>query len=252
MRRISSGDCITHCGERGDDVMATSSIESRTLPQQIQAHLIDLIADGILRPGEPLRMESLCEEYGFTQTPLREALRSLASQGLVEYVPNRGYRVPQTGIEELKHIFQVREYLEGLAARLLATRATQEQLAQLGTLAVECDEIEDTERASAHSVSRELEFHRLIVQWCGNGLIRKLLLGPNILLRMLLLGSGFDVQRGGLEFDHRAVVRAIACGDPEQAESAMRSHIREGAELTLDALRNSISSETGEQEVRSG
>jgi len=197
-------------------------------------------------------MESLCEEYGFTQTPLREALRALTSHGLLEYAPNRGYRVPQTGLEELSHIFQVREHLEGLAARLLAGRASREQLAQLEGLAVECDRLEDSEAVSSYSVKQDLEFHRLIVQWCGNGFIHKLLLGPNILLRMLLLGSGFDVQRGGLEFDHRAVVRAIACGDPDQAESATRSHIREGAELTLDALRNSISTWTGEQEVKSG
>ena len=139
-----------------------------------------------------------------------------------------------------------------MAARLLAGRATEEQLAELESLAVECDEIEDTEEASAHSVSRELEFHRLIVEWCGNDLVSKVLLAANLLLQALLKPSGLEVERGHLQYDHRAVVQAIASGDPEQADTAARAHIREAAELIMAGLRRSIVSDAGERAAGQG
>ena len=232
--------------------MGESAMDCRTLPQQIEARLIELIADGVLRAGEPLRLKSLCEEHGFTQMPLREALRLLASQGIVEYAANRGYRVPEVGIEDLTDVFEVRECLEGLAARLVAGRATEEQLTELEELAAECDRIEDTEDASAHSVSRELEFHRLIVEWCGNDLVSKVLLAANLLLQALLKPSGLEVERGHLQYDHRAVVQAIASGDPEQADSAARAHIREAAERIIAGLRMSIADEAVERAAGCG
>lgn len=232
--------------------MSESTIDCRTLPQQIEARLIELIADGVLRSGEPLRLKSLCEEHGFTQMPLREALRLLASQGIVEYAPNRGYRVPQVGIEDLTDVFEVRECLEGLAAGLLAGRATKEQLAELESLAAECDHIEDTERNSSHAVERELKFHRLIVEWCGNDLVSRVLLATNLLLQALLKPSGLEVERGHLKYDHRVVMRAIASGDPEQADAAARAHIREGAKRILAGLRRSIADEAAERAAGQG
>lgn len=227
--------------------MSETTIDTRTLPQQIEARLIELIADGVLLPGQPLRLSSLCEEYGFTQTPLREALRFLDSQGIVDYLPNRGYRVHEMGEDELKDILEVREALEGLAAHLMATRATKEQLAQLHSLATECDEM--TQKTDANAIKKEMEFHGLIAEWCGNEMISNMLLGPRLLLRALLKASGLQGMGESGEHGHKALVEAIASGDPTQAEAAAKAHIRQGEEETLQALKNSISDRGAEQDT---
>ena len=226
--------------------MAQLTMQHKTLTEETQHHLMELVVEGILRPGQPLRVETLCEQYGFTHTPLREALRVLAAQGIVEYASNRGYCVPQTGIEELMHIFQVREYLEGLAARLLAGHATEQQLAELQGLAVEADRhIQDPPATVSQSIGPDLEFHRVLVLRCGNELICRALLPSNILLRTLAK-AGFDVRTAGYKVNHQAVVHAIASGDPDQAERVLRSHIREGADRVIAPLSISASIDTAE------
>jgi DNA-binding GntR family transcriptional regulator len=206
--------------------VADFEIENRTLTQQIQDHLMDLIAEGVIERGHPLRVEALCQQYGYTHTPLREALSSLTSHGLLDYSPNRGYRVRELTDGELHDIYEVREALEGQAARLLAGCITPPQLAELRTVAGECERLLKKSPDSTELITADLKFHRLIAEWCGNLFIPRLLLGPNILRQGSALLRGRQYSAAARSVSHTDIVEAIDSGEGDRAEKAMREHIR--------------------------
>lgn len=101
-------------------------------PQQlVYNQLRRMILMSKLQPGEWLRQEQLAKLFGVSRTPVREALRMLAQEQLVEFVPNYGVRVVPLSWEEFEELYALRIGLEGLAARLAAERATQEDVASL-------------------------------------------------------------------------------------------------------------------------
>lgn len=104
---------------------------TQTPQQLVYSQLRDMILMSKLQPGEWLRQEQLAKSFGVSRTPVREALRMLAQEQLVEFVPNYGVRVVLLSWEEFEELYALRIGLEGLAARLTAEQATQEDIASL-------------------------------------------------------------------------------------------------------------------------
>lgn len=98
------------------------------------AQLRDYIVEGNLAPGARVPERALCERFGVSRTPLREALKVLASEGLIELLPNRGARVRQIGPEEMVALFDVMGGLEALAGRLACERITEDGFAEIERL----------------------------------------------------------------------------------------------------------------------
>src|SRR5215467_9891141 len=90
-----------------------------------------MIIQGDLHAGEWLRQERLARELGVSYTPIREALKQLEVEGLVEHVPYRGVRVIQFSLDDVVDIYTMRSALEGLAAAAATTNATEDELAQI-------------------------------------------------------------------------------------------------------------------------
>jgi len=106
--------------------------QSGQTPQQmVYAKLREMILDSKLQPGEWLRQEQLASLFGVSRTPIREALRMLSQEHLVEFVPNYGVRVVPLSWEEFEELYAMRIGLEGLAARLAAEQATPADVAEL-------------------------------------------------------------------------------------------------------------------------
>ena len=95
------------------------------LREQVKERLRDAIAEGELQPGERLRERELCESLGVSRTSLREALRQLESEGLVETIPNKGVIVAVVTPEEASEIYAVRAALEALAAEAFTDHAEE-------------------------------------------------------------------------------------------------------------------------------
>jgi len=107
-------------------------IQSGQQPQQlVYAKLREMILESKLQPGEWLRQEHLASLFGVSRTPIREALRMLSQEHLVEFIPNYGVRVVPLSWEEFEEIYAMRIGLEGLAARLAAERVTPADVAEL-------------------------------------------------------------------------------------------------------------------------
>ena len=113
---------------------AARPIERRSLTDQLVARLREMIVDGDAAPGSRLRERELCERFRVSRTPLREALKILASEGLLELLPNRGARVSRLTFEDVDAVFPVMGALEALAGELAAARVSEADLAEVRAL----------------------------------------------------------------------------------------------------------------------
>jgi len=104
------------------------------LHDTVVARLRDLIVEGALAPGARIAERQLCESLGVSRTPLREALKVLASEGLVELLPNRGARVARLDERDVEDMFQVMGALEALAGTLACAQMTEGELAEIAAL----------------------------------------------------------------------------------------------------------------------
>ena len=109
-------------------------IRRTLLHDELASRLRSLIEDGELAPGDKLAEQALCARFGVSRTPLREALKVLASENLIEIVPNRGARVAQLTLSDLDEAFPVMGALEALAGELACANITDRQIAEIRRL----------------------------------------------------------------------------------------------------------------------
>ncbi|UPK74967.1 GntR family transcriptional regulator [Nocardioidaceae bacterium SCSIO 66511] len=183
------------------------------------AMLRELIISGELSPSEPLRQRDLATRFGVSQTPVREALRRLESEGLVANDPHRGATVSESRSGVVEDNSQIRAALEPLGARLAAKAITEDQLNALRALNDEM--IGLPENDSRYGVLNR-EFHFTIYQAAAS---------PMLLSMMRLLWQampdGPQVARTHQESteQHAALIEALASGDAQAAADITRMHI---------------------------
>jgi DNA-binding GntR family transcriptional regulator len=189
-----------------------------------------MIVHGHVRPGERLSEPAICDALGISRTPVREALKLLAAEGLVELRRNRNPVVSHIDPIELAHLFEVEGGIEGMAARLAASRMTNADLNRLETLQA---------RLERHHARRELEnyfdvnqqVHKLIVAAAKNPVLVRThnrLLGRLERARLLALSAEGRWEQAVLE--HREILAALKAGDGEKAAALCAAHVeRTGA-----------------------
>jgi len=181
------------------------------------------IGSGEFGPGTWLRESSVASTLGLSRTPVREALRMLASEGVVELVHNRGARVVSWTSEDIGEVYQLRALLEGHGAALAAGRASREEIAELNSLE---DRFEAAARRVDATAQCNNELHAAIIRCSGSPQLATLLdviSSAPLVMQAIRRYADDDLQRSILQ--HRDVINAIQHGDEGLAESAMRSHI---------------------------
>lgn len=201
--------------------------------------LLSQIADGILGPGEWLREEALSKHLGTSRTPVREALRSLAADGLVELVRNRGARVRNWTSAQVIETYSLRAVLEGFAARQACERHDPEQLSQLRDIQTELEAALDARDDGYLDRVAKLnsEFHRLVLSMANSLLLEGFVetLSSLPLVRRAFRGyTEADLMRTVVS--HRDIIRGIENASPDLAEAAMRGHILAAAFSATSAL----------------
>ncbi|WP_158542779.1 GntR family transcriptional regulator [Phytoactinopolyspora halophila] len=198
---------------------------SGALAEQAYVALRDAILSHQLEPGDRLSVPELARQLGISRSPTREAITRIAHEGLARLEPHQGAVVADIRSEDLVEIYALREVLEGLAARLAAQRASDDDVTRLRQL------MEEHEQAAAvDDVERHYEldqrFHSEIRRVAGN---RRLVESLDVLQGQIRIGM-FTTHRslGGLPqtvAEHRAIFNAVAARDPEAAEHAGRAHV---------------------------
>jgi DNA-binding GntR family transcriptional regulator len=183
-----------------------------------------LILAGDLEPGSRLAQADLAERLGVSRTPVREALRRLAGEGLVEFHANRGFWTADIGLDAVLRRLEVRAILEPGIARLAARRRTDEDLAALAA-AIE-REAAAPDAAAAHDASRD--FHVLLARATGNAELERTLDALWIVEVGRRLMSRRDATHDWRTLDveeHREVLEAVRERDAERAGDLMRRHV---------------------------
>lgn len=184
------------------------------------------IVEGIIPAGSKLSETELSTKYDVSRAVIREAINRLTACHLVERKANVGARVVELTPQGLIELYQVREALEGMAARLAALHMSDTEISALQTLLNNhFDEVKNGE--SYYQEAGDVDFHYRIVQGSKNKhLIAVLIDGIYHLVRMYRVQFGMTGPRVTTAFDeHRHIVKAIANRDGELAEILMRRHI---------------------------
>ena len=221
----------------------TAASAHKQLPQRVADRLRLDILEGRLKPGDWLRQERLAQEHGVSQMPVREALKQLAAEGLVEHVPYRGVRVVQFTAEDVEDLYECRAFIEGLAARAAAEAIDSETLEELRRLydrMVAChapDEI-----AEYRELNRR--FHALIFAASGRSYLVRTLAQLWAAFPTMLWNNVPRVAVDSLPYreapdaeEHGAIIAALAARDGAAAEAAMKRHVAEAGVALVGAMR---------------
>lgn len=204
---------------RGDVMRKGDRLQYASKSDIVCAMLRELIITGELAAGEPLRQRDLATRFGVSQTPVREALRRLESEGLVANDPHRGATVSGSA-DAVEENSQIRAVLEGLGARLAARSVTETQLERLRALNQRMQELAPDDDEGYGALNRE--FHFAIYEATAS---------PVLLSMMRLLWQAMPVgpkvvrpHRESVE-QHQELIEALAAGDEDRAAEITAQHI---------------------------
>ncbi|MFR9728698.1 GntR family transcriptional regulator [Saccharopolyspora sp. MS10] len=203
------------------------------LRERVRRELLERISDGRLRPGDRLFEQELAGEFGVSRVPVREAIRMLQSEGLVEVAPHRrGVFVRSLDRHQVEELFDVREALEALAARLAATRASAADVERLGALAAQARDA--LARGDVDTMSRaNTEFHDGVVALSGNELLASVLEPLHGRLAWLFR---LNLEPERVCREHAELHTAIAGGEPDRAAELALAHVRASRDMVLTRM----------------
>ncbi len=206
-----------------------------SLADQAYIAIRALIVSLELAPGDPIREPDLTAQLGIGRTPIREALRRLALERLVEVYPRRGMFVTTVDVRDLARLCEVRAVLEPEAARLAAERATRPDLEEINAL---IEELLDTKRRDDRAlIDLDERIHRAIYRTSHNQLLEETLewyYTHALRIWMLALDRTRTLQSAVLE--HHELLDAIARGKGERAAELMRAHVEHFEQAMRDVL----------------
>lgn len=207
------------------------------LDQKAYLILKKMIIDRKLLPGEKIPQEKLARELGISRTPLVSAIKYLEHEKLVEAKPRRGYFVRFFNMQEMVSIFELREVLEGLAARRAASHITDPQIDQLNKFFKKFDPSSDISDYKAYS-REDRSFHNFVVNVATREFLKSILQTYNIISFSYQVVSSEGLVRTPNEtiHEHLSVIRAISDRDSEAAENLMRLHFKK----TIATLKKEI------------
>lgn len=215
------------------------NLRVETLPglrEQVTERLRMAIVTGHFKPGERLIERELCDMMGVSRTSLREALRELQADGLITLKPNKGMSVSVLTQETARSIYEVRQMLEGLAARLFARNATDEQMKALRASVEELAEVYENFSAEAF-IDVKGRFYDILLEGAGNEVAADMLRRIHTRasqLRVVSLSSAERAQKSIREL--RAFCDALEARDEDLAWELCLDHVQNAAHAALTSI----------------
>jgi DNA-binding GntR family transcriptional regulator len=214
--------------------MSLQPIRSSSLADLAHERLTEALLSGELSPGDRLVQDALALRLGISRTPVREALQRLEREGTIRSAGARGHVVPELTAEDIAHLYEVREAIEGQAARLVATRATASVAgieATLRRLTV------DAGPSGRDAFQANRLAHRAVVEAAGNPFLLDAF--DDLWGRSVTLQAWGDYYASGhteidLVTDHAEVLAALRSEDPDRAATVMVDHVRGGLHRHAD------------------
>lgn len=210
------------------------------LEDHIYKQLRTMVANGELLPGERIVPDQLAAKMGVSRTPVISALKRLSQWHVFEWRSRRGVYVRRLRPRELALIFEVREVLEGLAARRAAMTVTPKEIAQLRGLFKDIDTTESP--ANRHYyIRQDYVFHMTLLEFADSAPLYRTMDSVNILVLAFTGGPLRPIHE--VLGEHEAILAALAACDPVSAEAAARAHVHRSVEWLLQQADSSESLE---------
>lgn len=214
----------------GSTLIARNSLHLELVPL-----LKDMIIEGELVPGEKIAEMQLCERFGVSRTPLREALKVLAAEGLIQITPNRGSVVAKITQEKIAELFPIMGMLEALAGELAVQNMTDRDL-KLLTLLHETMQQHYENREWAGYIKKNREIHESIVEIAGNGQLS--MYYHNIMIQ--IHSARYTARKSQSRWDeamddHNRLMAAFEARDAALAGAILREHIEHKAAMVRES-----------------
>lgn len=214
-------------GEYEGDI-AANSLRNRIF-NQIQADILN----GVYEPGESLTETKLSEELGVSRTPVREALRKLELEGLVQSIPNKGVFVKGVSPQDISDICTIRMLIEGLAAKWAAEKITPHEIDELKE-AVELEEFYTMKSNIDQLLQFDTRFHDLIYKACkSKPLMHVLSTFHNYIRKARKISMSSPKRAMEVLEEHKAILQAIIERDAAKAERLATEHVKNASENLL-------------------
>jgi len=199
------------------------------------------IIKGDLKPGKKILEINIAEQLGVSRTPVREAIKGLAAEGLVKMTPNQGAVIINVSIEDLQEVLQIRRVLEGLAVSIAAEKISKEETKKLEKITKKMSICISKNDIVAYS-KLNAEFHNLILHVCGNKRLMKIcnnLSSSDHRFRIRLLRDNPERLKYSLQ-EHQEIMEALNRRNSEQADKLSQKHIN-------NVLKNILENESKEK-----
>lgn len=195
-----------------------------------------MILKGYFKPGERLIENQLSKKFGVSRTPIRESIRKLAAEGLVEITPKGGTKISKLTKNDIDEIYEIRDVLESLAAEKAASTITDKEIESLERL------LKDSEKALLNKDIKRMaqidtKIHNLICKSSKNNRLFQLIdvLCTNITIQRELIlettGAGKEAIIG-----HRKIINALKKRDKQAIKKSIHEHIMRGREILLEKI----------------
>ncbi|ABR90149.1 transcriptional regulator, GntR family [Janthinobacterium sp. Marseille] len=213
-------------------------MERQRLHDAVVEHLQRLIIEGVLTPGMKLNEREVCERLGISRTPLREAMKVLASEGLIDIVPNRGAFVSKMNDTEIWEAFEMMSGLEALSGELAAERISPAEIADIKVLhqaMLVCRAQNDL----PGYYSRNQTIHNKINEAARNSMLRQIYLSVNRRLLALRFKSNFKEEKWDRAInEHDEMIQALEARDGKRLAGILRQHLLDKRDSVMADLRD--------------
>ena len=211
-------------------------IRRRSLHDELVGRLREMIIEGHLAPGEKLSEQALGDQFHVSRTPLREALKVLATEGLIDIKPNRGASVAPLTVADLDEAFPIMGALEALSGELACRNATDEQIARAQALHRQMVEKYRAGALSAYFRLNE-KIHEIILEAAANPTLEKMQHSLAGRVRRARYMANMSPARWQQAVDeHEAIIAAFAARDGKRLGKILKRHLANKLEAVKVAL----------------
>ncbi len=213
------------------------AIPRAALHEQVTHRLRQMLVEGRIAPGAKLNERELCEALSVSRTPLREAIKTLAAEGLVELLPNRGAIALQLGEADILNTFEVMAGLEGLSGELAAQRIGEDALNEIKAMHFEM-KAAYTRRDLSNYYRLNAAIHRAINTAAGNPVLTATYNQVNARLQALRFRSNQDGEKWARAMEeHDQMVAALEKRDGAALRAVLVAHLDHKREVVAEQLR---------------
>lgn len=214
--------------EFGDPEALSNSLRSRVF-NQIQNDILN----GVYEPGDSLIETKLSEEMGVSRTPIREALRQLELEGLVQSIPNKGVIVKGVSAQDIQDIYTIRMLIEGLAARWAAEKITPQEMEELRE-AVDLEEFYTMKNDNGRLLQFDTRFHDIIFKASkSKPLMHTLSTFHHYVQKARKISMSSPKRALEVLEEHKAIMQAIIDKNADKAEKLTTEHVRNASSNLL-------------------